>query len=182
MRFSSSEVNLEKKAQPPAPPEAVQDDLKTLFEQKAYAQVIQIITAKLEEQDLHNQLPDVKLLIRSHIAQRDFSSAEEWCKQALKHETLDLELYCFLATIQQNKGEVDAAIKSLKKASFLEPDFIAAHYFLGMLNREKGLVDDAKREFRTVLNLIRDHPKEEKILGLEDFSVGQLNELLKRFA
>jgi len=182
MRFSSSE---EKEKKPPAPivahQAALQVDLKTLFEQKAYAQVIQIITAKLEEQDLKNLLPDVKLLIRSYIAQKDFSSAEEWCKQALKYETLDLELYCFLATIQQNKGEVDAAIKSLKKASFLEPDFIAAHYFLGMLNREKGLVDDAKREFRTVLNLIHDHPDEEQITGLEDFSVGQLNELLKRF-
>lgn len=78
------------------------------------------------------------------------------------------------------KKEYDLAIQYLKYSLYLNPDFIASHYILGMLYQEKGNDKEAKKEFNTILELLKDTSSEEVLPGLEDFTAGRLKEFLRR--
>lgn len=124
---------------------------------------------------------DVKETIRNLLKKGDRNSALELCQKAIQEDNLNPLLYTLLGTIYHADGNFDNALDSLKKASFLDANFIAPHYLLGMFYSEKGKNKEAKKEFKTVLNLLSQHSSEEILPGLEELNAGQLKDLLMRF-
>jgi tetratricopeptide (TPR) repeat protein len=56
-----------------------------------------------------------------------------------------------------NSATADSALMYLQEAIFLDPSSVDAHYYLGILYREKGWYNDAEREFLTALKLDKNH-------------------------
>ena len=80
--------------------------------------------------------PEVmSLLARSNANLGRISEARRWCERAIASEKLNPEIHYLQATILQSAGDIPAAIQSLKQALFLDPDFIMAHFMLGLLTR-----------------------------------------------
>jgi len=59
--------------------------------------------------------------------------AEEWLEKALELDRLNSAGYYLLATIQQERGDLVQAKRSLEQSLYLDGDFIMATFALGML-------------------------------------------------
>ncbi|SFM85576.1 tetratricopeptide repeat protein [Thermodesulforhabdus norvegica] len=88
----------------------------------------------------------------SHLAAGNYAIALKYltAAEAKGHDTP--ELYYDLALAYRGRGFTEQALVYLRKAISLRPDYPEAHNALGALLAEKGLIDEAIREFTTALN------------------------------
>lgn len=103
--------------------------------------------------------------------------ALEWCEQALAADKLNPAHHYLLATILQEQGQHDAAIQSLMRALYLDPDFVLAHFALGNLHQSQGRYRQARRHFENVLLLLRLHPPDETLPEADGLTAGRLAEI-----
>ena len=66
------------------------------------------------------------------------TEAEELCSKGLVIDKLDPALHYFHATVMQELGKDELAISSLKRAIYLENDYVLAHFLLGTLSLKTG--------------------------------------------
>ena len=119
------------------------------------------------------------LLSRAKANQGNLAEALEWCEKVIAVDKLNPESHYLRATILQEQGEVEAAVLSLKKALYLNPDFVPAHFVLGNLFRQQGKQKDSKRHFRNALALLRDRRQDELVAESEGISAGRLAEIIR---
>ncbi|QTX33339.1 hypothetical protein KAR29_05550 [Aminithiophilus ramosus] len=62
--------------------------------------------------------------------------------------------YYLLATIHQERGDVEAAQSALRRVLYLDPSFVAGHYGLGALALRRDRHDEARRHFRNAADLL----------------------------
>jgi chemotaxis protein methyltransferase CheR len=85
--------------------------------------------------------PDARTLLaaaRSAADRGDLSDAQDLCRAAIAADRLDPESHRLLAAIQQERGESSAALVSLRRALYLDPDSAEAHLGLGQLLVRQG--------------------------------------------
>ncbi len=142
-----------------------------LYQQKQYA----LVAEKLQA---HHDLDykELQLLIRTLANQGQFAQALVWCDKALEIEKLDPLLHYLRATIQMSCSKDIEAIESAKRALFLNPNFISAHYLLGLLERQRGSKEQARRCFKTVLELLEKQSPDDILEGSEDLTAAHLQE------
>jgi chemotaxis protein methyltransferase CheR len=75
------------------------------------------------------------------------------CQSAISADRLDSEAYRLLAAIQQERGEIAAAIEALRRALYLEPDAAEAHSALGHLLLKRGERRDGLRHIQTAARM-----------------------------
>ena len=115
---------------------------------------------------------------RSCANQGRLSEAIEWCEQALAAGKLDPVRHYLLATILQEQGQADAAVKSLTRALYLDSDFVLAHFALGNIELSRGRRQEAERHFATALALLRTRPHDETLPEAEGLTAGRLVEII----
>ena len=91
---------------------------------------------------------------------------------------LDPAAHYLRASVLQEIGERDAAIVALKRALYLDADFVLAHLSLGNLLRLQGNRDSADRHFANALELARRRPPEEVLAESDGLTAGQLAQIL----
>jgi chemotaxis protein methyltransferase CheR len=104
--------------------------------------------------------------------------AVAWCEQAIAADKLNPAYQYLLATIQQEQGLNDAAVQSLARALYLDPDFVLAHFALGNLRLSQGRRGAAQRHFANALTLLRAHPQDEILPESEGLTAGRLGEII----
>jgi tetratricopeptide (TPR) repeat protein len=85
--------------------------------------------------------------MRSHQARQAF-------KQNLENATLnpaDASSHYNLGLLYQQRGELDAAVNSFRRAVEIDPSETDAHYQLGRIAREQGRLDEAVKHFEQVV-------------------------------
>ncbi|MEO8351791.1 MAG: CheR family methyltransferase [Chthoniobacteraceae bacterium] len=88
-----------------------------------------------------------------------FDEALAVCNAAIAHEKLDAGLHHLRAVILEHTGAVGEAIEALKRALFLDHNFVAAHLTLGHLLQRKGRPREAGRSFQSARQVLaRCHP------------------------
>lgn len=80
--------------------------------------------------------------------------AEQWLTKAIQGDRLQARAHYLLATVQQERGALDAAKQSLTQALYLEPDFIMATVAMGMLLAQGGQKAQAHRQWQHALRLL----------------------------
>lgn len=83
-----------------------------------------------------------------------YTDALEWCGRALRENKADKKLYLFLAYILEELEDYSGAEGALKKALFLDSDFVMAHYTLGTVNVKMGNNTNAEKYYTTALGLL----------------------------
>lgn len=104
--------------------------------------------------------------------------AAAWCRKAIAADKLNPAGYYLLATVQQEQEQSAAAMQSLQRALYLDPDFVLAHFALGNLCRSQGRQREAKRHFEQAQTLLRAHLPDEILPESEGLSAGRLGEII----
>jgi len=115
---------------------------------------------------------------RACANQGKLAEAAEWCEKAIAADKLNPAPQYLLATIRQELGQSDAAMQSLMRALYLDPDFVLAHFALGNLCLSQGLRRKAERHFDNALALLHTHPHDAPLPESEGLTAGRLTEII----
>jgi len=116
-------------------------------------------------------------MARSCANQGQLGVALEWCEKAITADKMNPSHHYLLATILQEQGQHDIAIRSLMRALYLNSDFVLAHFALGNLHQSQGRYREAQRYFGNVLLLLRNHPPDETLQEADGLTAGRLAEI-----
>ncbi len=119
------------------------------------------------------------ILAKSYGNQHNYSLAEQWCKKAIEYKKTDRYYYYLLSTILQEEDKIDEAIALLKKAIYIDENFIIPYFLLGSLYLKQGKTKEAEKQFKNTLSML-DNLKEDAILYDSDgMTAGRLKEIVK---
>lgn len=104
--------------------------------------------------------------------------AVEWCEKAIASDKLNPQSHYLLAAIRQELGQSGAAEQSLKRALYIDPDFMLAYFALGNLRLSQGRNREGERHFRRALVLLQKHPQDEPLPESDGLTAGRLVEII----
>jgi chemotaxis protein methyltransferase CheR len=140
----------------------------------------------IERLSNEKQTPSVPGVVQSsiHLARSSadkgrLSEALDHCDKVISADRCNPEYYYLRASILQEQGRLPEAISDLRKALYLDQDFIPAHILLGNLTLRQGSKRGSSRNFRNALNLLSRRPREEVISGAEGLTAGRLIEMIR---
>ena len=119
------------------------------------------------------------LLAKSYANMGQLAPAREWCEKAIDTEKLNPEIYYLLSTILQSDRKMDEALKALKQSIYLDPEFIMAHFTLGMLQLQKDMAPEGRKSLQNALALLNMRDPEDIPPFSEGMTAGRLIETLK---
>lgn len=134
------------------------------------------VEKKLENDET---LQSMELSIRELANQGKLAEALASCERAIAAFKLDPALYYLRATILQEQTMHSEAITALKRALYLDPNFVLAHFALGNLSLRQGNVSAAKKCFRNVLALLSTCGQEDILPESEGLTAGRLREMIR---
>jgi chemotaxis protein methyltransferase CheR len=76
------------------------------------------------------------------------------CNEAIASDKLFPGLYYIRASILQEMDDIPEAIKSLKQAIYIDPNYIMGHFTLGNLYSRKGVIRSSRQFFSNALDLL----------------------------
>jgi chemotaxis protein methyltransferase CheR len=100
------------------------------------------------------------------------------CNEAIASYKLSSGLYFLRASILQELDKSSEAIASLKKAIYIDPDYVMGHFALGNLYNSQGIGKYAKRHFINVLNLLNKCSNDDILPESEGLSVKYIREII----
>jgi len=109
-----------------------------------------------------------------------FQKAIQEGEQALTVNPKDAETISRLSGYYAMIGEKEKAVSSFKKAIYLDDNSILAHYYLGNLYKDAGLIEQAVNEYKHVICIFETNPESKERLVGEVFTVKQLKEICTR--
>ncbi|MDM8535387.1 CheR family methyltransferase [Desulfobacterales bacterium HSG17] len=122
----------------------------------------------------------ISLIAEIHANQGRSEHALDWCKKGLKIDKLNLNL-CFLcAGICRETGNTEQAVKYLNKTLYINPDFVLAHFFLGIIFMNQGRTNDSNRYFKNSLSLLISFADEDIVPESKGITAGELKDTINR--
>lgn len=124
-------------SEPPKPsPEF--DGLKSalaLFDDREYHAAVECLVSLIDDETAAKTLSaePVFLLARCLANLGQAEEAEEWLTKALERDRLNAAGYYLLSTIQQERGDLIQAKRSLEQSLYLDGDYVMATFAMGML-------------------------------------------------
>lgn len=155
-----------------------------LYQKKQYQEVISLLFPMIKENEnndsfLKTKQKEIYLLIKTFANQGNLNDATLLVEREMKLDKLNPPLHYIHATLLQAEGNIQEAIKSLKKALFLDPNYIIAYFTLGVLEKQIGNTQSATRNFTTALDLIDTLPaSEEMVPETEGLTKSYLRDLI----
>jgi len=147
-----------------------------LYASGSYEQTVETIGHLLK----HNRddTEAMILLAKTYANQGNISEALKWCEKAIVKDKLDPEFYHLRAVILHEHDQVEEAKTSLKRALYLDPNFLLAHFMLGNITHQQGKIEESDKYFNNVLSLLSVHDKDEVIPEADGMTAGRLIELI----
>jgi len=164
------------KLEPPLIPEprpAPFEEAWALYEQGNYPEAEEKLI-KLAQDDYKA----IALLARVYANMGKLTEAFEWCEKAVIADKMNPGSHYLRATILQELGQVNEAIASLKRALYLDPDFVLAHFALGNIASRQGKLRESERHFRNAHVLLQRHGQAEVLPEADGVTVGRLSEIV----
>ena len=148
-----------------------------LFQERCYEEA----RTKLQELLAGNELQNacyfktkvLALLAKIHANQGNLTEARNLGEQAIAMDKLNTGYYHFLATVCQEQGEKQEAVRLLKQSLYLDHDFVLAHFQLASLVTDQI---EAKKYLKNTLSLLNSLPSDAVLPGSEGLTVGRLRE------
>ena len=100
------------------------------------------------------------------------------CDRALAADRLVAAHHYLRGVILQEQAALDEAAASLRRALYLDPDFVIAHFTLGHLLMRLGRSRDAARCFANARSLLRDRAPDSVLPESDGITAGRLLEIL----
>jgi len=120
----------------------------------------------------------IALGIRALADQGRLAEALSACEKAIARSKLDPEMHYLRAVILQESNEQGEAIAALKRALYLDPNFVPAHFAIGNLMLRRGNARAAKKSFENVLALLSARRAEDILPEFEGLTAGRCREII----
>ncbi len=88
-------------------------------------------------------------------------------------------MYYLQATILQEIGRASEAVTSLKRAIYLDQNFVLAHFSLGHLMHQQEKYKEAEKCFENACSLLEPYGDEEIVPESGDISASRLMEVIR---
>jgi chemotaxis protein methyltransferase CheR len=158
---------------PPQPYEAA----RALYEKGCYAQVIELLGACPEPP---GQTAEANALAaRAFANQGKLSEALARCERAIELEKVHAGHHYLRAAILIEQGALDEARQALKRALYLDPDFVLAHLALANLARQRSQPGACARHLEIARGLLSARAREELLPESEGITAGRLLEIIE---
>jgi chemotaxis protein methyltransferase CheR len=157
-------------------PAATYSGAMELYAHADYNGAIEILNALTARPEV--EAPIFQLLSRAYANTGRLSEAENWCARAISADRINAASRYLLALIRIEQQRPDDAIAALKKAIYLEPDFVVAHFTLANLYRRKGKRHESERHLSNALLVLQGFRSEEELLESEGMTAGNLIEMI----
>ncbi|MBJ6750360.1 chemotaxis protein CheR [Geomonas sp. Red421] len=108
-----------------------------------------------------------------------YQEAREQCEKALLLERLNAHTHYLLSMILEQMGDGAAAEAALKRALYLDHDYLLAYFALGNLCRKRGELREAEQSFANALRLLQRYDPAEVLPDAEGITAGLLTQLIK---
>lgn len=118
------------------------------------------------------------LIIRSFANQGMFKEALNVSETAIAEDKLNPKLHYLHAIILLEFHQLSEAIVSLKRAIYLEPNFVIAYYSLGKIYQQLGNSKSAKKCTENVLTILKTCDQDEILFESEGLTAGRFKEIM----
>lgn len=119
------------------------------------------------------------LRARIHADLGSGAEALRWCEKAVDADRVRPESYYLLASIKMEYGDESGGIQALRRALFLNPDFLMAHYTLGTLLLRLGKPSEAEKQLRVAFRLLQPRSADEIVEGSDGLTAGRLRAMIE---
>jgi len=147
------------------------------FKEGAYSESINILTY-LQGKDKNNAEYMI-LKARCYANLKQYDTAKTWCEQAIQMKRLDPGYYYLMASILQEQGNNENAIKVLNQALYLDPSLIMAYVAIGMIRRKQGRKKEFQKALDNALYFLKNMKPDDLVPFSEDMTAGRLMEMLR---
>jgi len=121
----------------------------------------------------------LELLAKSYANLGKLAEARQCCEEAIKADKLRAHNHYLLSIILEEQGELDEAAAALKKALYIDQDFVLAHFALGNMNRQAGNKKESERNFGNALRILEKREPCEVLYDAEGMTAGRLAEIIR---
>lgn len=115
--------------------------------------------------------------IRAQLNGGQSDAAAELCQRLINADRLNPLVHFYHALAAEQQGRHTESEQALRRAIYLNRDFVLAHYHLGLLFHRSRDASAAQRSFRNVLALLRRREEAERFADADGLTVGALREL-----
>jgi chemotaxis protein methyltransferase CheR len=110
----------------------------------------------------------------------DLGGALSSCRTLLDKDALNPSAHFYHALILEQMGHHKETEQALRRAIYLDRDYILAHYYLGLLQQKQGVPQRAVRSFQNVLQLLSRKGDGATVLDADDLTVADMRALTQR--
>lgn len=122
---------------------------------------------------------DMALEVRALANRGSLAEALALCEKAIASDKMNPGLHFLCAIILQELDHIEEEAASLKRALYLDPNFVPAYYSLGNLMLRQGNVPAARKYFENALTLLNTLGHEDILPGAEGLTAGRLKEIIQ---
>jgi len=120
---------------------------------------------------------NIKLLANSG----KLKEAQKLCEELVKNDALNPDYYYLMAMILVERDESEQAVIMLKKALYLSPDHILAHFLLGNLEFRLEKKASAQKHYQQLLQLLKSYADADTIPDSEGMTAGTIRESIMAY-
>lgn len=113
--------------------------------------------------------------------QGKLEEARGFCEEAVLADKCNAHLHYLLATILEEQKEGDAARASLKKALYLDRNFVLAHFALANLSLRSGKTADARKHFGHAAEILSGYKPDDILPESDGITAGRLADIIGTF-
>ena len=146
------------------------------YQRGCYEDAAQIVVALLSRNE--NDARAMLLLARVYANQGKLTAAITWCDKAIASDKMTACAHYLRATILQEQGLPEEAVRSLRRAVYVDPRFALGHFALGSLALGRGELKESEKHFENVLLLLASYGPEETVPESEGLSARRLREIV----
>lgn len=144
------------------------------------SEMMPAVESALPEQSAYAEAPPaIALSIRALANRGKLMEALAACEKAIVADRIDPGLHYLRATILQEQNNDGDAIASLKRALYLAPNFVPAHFALGNLMLRQGNSRAARKCFKNVLEILSLYRPEDVLPEFEGLTAGRFREIVQ---
>lgn len=121
----------------------------------------------------------LELLAKSYANLGRLAEARKCCEEAIDADKLRAHNHYLLSMILEEQGERHGAAAALKRALYIDQDFVLAHIALGNINRQAGKMKEAERHFGNALQILESREPSEVLADAEGMTAGRLAEIIR---
>lgn len=148
-----------------------------LYERGAYGEAAEALAGQIA----HNprDARALALMCRIRANEGRLGEALELSERAIGADKLNAGLHYLRAVILQERGGVDEAAASLRRALYLDQGLVLAHFTLGNLALQQGRERESRRHFGHALEILDRYRPEEVLPESEGMPAGRLCEIIR---